>query len=105
MVYFCADDYGLCEISSNRIEQCENKGVLNKISIFPNFEKINIEKLPKNTSVSLHLNLVEGKCMANPDEIDLIADKNGNLKHTFCGLLKLNLLQKKKNTAFAVFLR
>lgn len=96
MVYFCADDYGLCEISSNRIEQCANKGVLNKISIFPNFEKINIEKLPKNTSISLHLNLVEGKCMANAEDISLIANKNGVFKHTFAGLFKLNLFQPEK---------
>ena len=34
--------------------------------------------------------------MADADEINLIADKNGNLKHTFGGLLKLNLFHGKK---------
>ena len=34
--------------------------------------------------------------MACEDEIDLIADKNGNLKHTFGGLLKLSLLHSKE---------
>ena len=34
--------------------------------------------------------------MANADEIDLIADKNGNLKHDFGGLFKLGLFSSKK---------
>lgn len=98
MVYFCADDYGLNEASSRRIIECIEKGGLNKVSVFPNFEQVSLEEILKNKKIliSLHLNLVEGKCMANPEEIDLIADKNGNLKHTFGGLFKLWLLNGKK---------
>lgn len=98
MIYFCADDYGLNDISSIRIQQCVTDGVLNKVSVFPNFEKIDLQEIlnNKNVRISLHLNLVEGKCMANADEIDLIADKNGNLKHDFGGLFKLGLFSSKK---------
>ena len=98
MIYICADDYGLCDISSMHIQQCIDEGALNKVSVFPNFEKVDLHKLlnDKNVRISLHLNLVEGKCMADADEINLIADKNGNLKHTFGGLLKLNLFHGKK---------
>lgn len=96
MIYFCADDYGLCDISSMHIQQCIDEGVLNKVSVFPNFGQVDFQKiLNKDVRVSLHLNLVEGKCMANPGEVDLIADKDGNFKHTFGGLLKLSLLRKK----------
>lgn len=96
MIYFCADDYGLCSEVSAHIKECIDKGAINKVSIFPNFDKIDLNKIGKDIKVSLHLNLVEGKCMANSDEIDLIADKDGNFKHTFGGLFKLNLLKRKK---------
>ena len=76
--------------------QCVEKGALNKVSIFPNFGKIDLQKMPDGTRISLHLNLVEGKCLANPDGIDLLVDKNGNFKNTFTGLFKLNLLKRKK---------
>ena len=79
MIYFCADDYGLCETSSMHIQQCIDNGGLNKVSIFPNFEQVDLSKL-KNIRLSLHLNLVEGRCMSDVTEIDLIADENGNFK-------------------------
>ena len=98
MIYFCADDYGLNDISSVHIQECIDKGALNKVSVFPNFQKVNIDKI-KNTRISLHLNLAEGKCMS--EGLDLIADQNGNFKHTFGGLFRLNLLQRKKLEAEA----
>lgn len=98
MIYFCADDYGLSDISSMHIQQCVDDGILNKVSVFPNFDKVDLDKIRrnKNIRISLHLNLVEGKCMADAAEIDLLADEIGNLKHTFGGLLKLNLFHRKK---------
>lgn len=98
MIYISADDYGLCDISSMRIKQCIDKGALNKVSVFPNFDAVDLNEILKNKNVRvcLHLNLVEGKCMANSDEIDLIADKNGDFKYTFGGLFKLNLFHKKE---------
>ena len=98
MIYFCADDYGLCNSTSERIHKCIDEGALNKVSVFPNLDRIDLRKISedKNIRVSLHLNLVEGKCMADADEIDLIADKNGNFKHTFEGLFRLGLFHGKK---------
>ena len=95
MIYFCADDYGLNDVSTSRIRRCIEEGVLNKVSVFPNFDEVDLLSL-KDIRISLHLNLVEGKCMANPTEIDLISDEKGNLKHTFGGLLKLSLFNRKR---------
>lgn len=95
MIYFCADDYGLNDVSSMHIEQCINKGILNKVSVFPNFDSINFEKI-QNTRISLHLNLVEGRRMSDAGEISLIADQNGNFKHTFGGLFKHNVFRRKQ---------
>lgn len=97
MIYFCADDYGLDATSSMRIQRCIDEGILNKVSVFPNLEQVDLCKIGKNKEVrlSLHLNLVEGKCMANADEIDLLADPNGRFKHTFGGLFKASLFAGK----------
>ena len=80
------------------IKQCVDEGILNKVSVFPNFERVNSEDIQKNKSVrlSLHLNIVEGRCMADRGELNLITDKDGNFIHTFCGLFKLNLFHRKK---------
>lgn len=98
MVYICADDYGWNESASLRIEQCAKLGALHKVSVFPNLGNVDLQKVAehKDVRLSLHLNLVEGKCMADANLVDLIADEAGNLKHTFVGLLKLNLFQGKK---------
>lgn len=98
MIYICADDYGLSESISSDILKCAEKGGLNKVSVFPNFDKIDIKKITeiKKTQISLHLNLVEGKCMSDKCEIDLIAESNGNFKHTFLGLLMLSIFHQKK---------
>ena len=94
MIYFCADDYGLCDVSSMRIKECTEKGVLNKVSVFPNLDNIDTVKMQKNVTLSLHLNLVEGRCMAK--ELNLIADTDGIFKHTFGGLLKLYLFHRRE---------
>lgn len=98
MIYFCADDYGLCDSASAHIQKCIDKGALNKVSVFPNFDTIDLYKISgnKNILISLHLNIVEGKCMAAAHEVDLIADKKGNLKHSFGGLFKLSIFHRKK---------
>ncbi len=96
MIYFCADDYGLNEVSSLRIKKCADEGVLNKISVFPNFDNVDLNEITDNAKVSLHINLVEGKAMAQAEKNGLLTDENGNFIHAFGGLFKLSLLKKKK---------
>lgn len=99
MIYISADDYGLCDAASEHIMECVSCGAINKVSIFPNFDEVDLSKFAKDTRLSLHLNLVEGKCMADPGEIPLLADKAGNLKHSFTGLLKSSILHPKEFSA------
>ena len=98
MIYFCADDYGLNRTASQRIQKCITEGPLNKVSVFPNFDNPDPGKLvaDKDVLLSLHLNLVEGKCMAEAGGTDLITDDKGYFKYTFGGLLGLNLFKAKK---------
>ncbi len=98
MIYFCADDYGLCESASLHIQQGVEEGVLNKVSVFPNLNKVDLSKISKNKKIriSLHINLVEGKCMATPAEVSLLADENGNFKYRFGGLFKSAMFNSKE---------
>lgn len=97
VIYLCADDYGLCPDASERIWQCATEGVLNKISIFPNFDTIDLDQLLSHEKLrlSLHLNLVEGKCLSPAHKIPLLADERGNLKNAFGGLLLHSFLHPK----------
>ena len=98
MIYFCADDYGLDETSSKRILNCVHEGVINKVSVFPNLGYSDLGELvnKEGLRISLHLNLVEGRCMANAEEVRLLADENGNFKYDFGGLLKTAILHRKE---------
>lgn len=98
MIYICADDYGLSEISSARIQKCIDGGILNKVSILPNFNSVDFKKVlsEKEVYLSLHLNLVEGKCVSDKDKVKLLTDEKGNFKYSFTGLLKLSFTKKKE---------
>ena len=98
MIYFCADDYGLSEESSMHIQELIDNGFLDQVGVFPNIGQADLAKMleKRNVRISLHLNLVEGKCMADADTVDLLVDANGNLRHTFVGLLIQSLLHTKK---------
>ena len=98
MVYFCADDYGISHESNNHIEECIKKGALNRISVLPNgdFNDLKERLAVLDAKISLHINLVEGRPLSNPDDIDLIATKDGYFKHSFIGLFFLSLSKKRK---------
>ena len=98
MIYFCADDYGISKEYNKRIEECVEKGTLNKVSILPNGEIDGfVEKFSdKDVLLTLHLNLVEGRPLSNPEEIDLLVDENGCFKYSFIGLFLMSFSGKRK---------
>jgi len=97
MIYVCADDYGLSAPSSERILNCAKNGALNKISVFVNFEKIDVKRLKSESGaeLSLHLNLVEGKAVCG-SKLSLLTDADGRFRHTFFGLLMLSVFRGKE---------
>ena len=99
MVYFCADDYGISEGANSRIENCLENGVLNKVSVLPNGEISDFkQRLSGNntTTLSLHINLVEGRPLSGPNDIDLLISDNGYFKYSFIGLFFLSISNKRK---------
>ena len=98
MVYFCADDYGLSYNGNSRIENCLKNGVLNKISVLPNGELANFKQsfLSSDAVLSLHINLIEGYPLSNPEDVDLLITDDGCFKYSFLGLLLLSFSSKRK---------
>uniref|UniRef100_UPI00388F739C ChbG/HpnK family deacetylase n=1 Tax=Methanobrevibacter sp. TaxID=66852 RepID=UPI00388F739C len=98
MIYFCADDYGISIDGNRRIENCLKNGVLNKVSVLPNGEISDFKQRlsGSNTTLSLHINLVEGRPLSGPNDIDLLISDNGCFKYSFIGLLFLSISNKRK---------
>ncbi len=90
MTEFHADDYGLFTAQSERILKCCREGVLNGTSIFANGEEIAdcLEMLPEDgLSVSVHLNLMQGRCLAPKEQLPLLVDDAGIFSVSFLTLL------------------
>lgn len=97
-IYFCADDYGISAEGNDCIADCLENGILNKVSVLPNGETTDFKKrlTDLNATISLHINLVEGYPMSNPEDVSLLLANNKNFKHSFIGLLLLSLSPKRK---------
>ena len=90
MTEFHADDYGLFIEQSRRILRCWEKGALNGTSIIPNGENLVncLSMLPdEGLSVTVHLNLMQGHCLADPAEVSLLVDSRGIFSTSFAKLL------------------
>ncbi len=98
MIYFCADDYGISEGANSRIENCLENGVLNKISVLPNGEISDFKQrlTDNNTTLSLHINLVEGRPLSESNDVDLLISDKGYFKYSFVGLFFLSMSNKRK---------
>ena len=96
---FHADDYGLFLEQSERILECFRHGVLNGTSIIANGPELDecLEMLPdKGMQFTVHLNLMQGQCLAAAEEVPLLADKKGQFRVTFLQLLFSGCLGKRE---------
>ena len=96
MIEFHADDFGLFTRQSQRILNCSKNGVLNGVSIMPNSIYLPecmqmLYKNDKDMSVTIHLNLVEGKCLSEIKDVDLLVNKDGIFNISFGKLLLASL--------------
>ena len=99
MTEFHADDYGLFTAQSKRILQCKETGALNGISIIPNGDELAdcLSLLPDTgLSLTVHLNLMQGHCLAEPSSVSLLTDENGVFSVGFCKLLFCSLVGKRE---------
>ena len=90
MTEFHADDYGLFLEQSERILECFEHGVLNGTSIISNGPELDecLKILPeKGMRFTVHLNLMQGQCLAPASEVPLLADERGQFHVSFSKLL------------------
>lgn len=100
-----ADDFGITPVQAKEIlslsSSCNGIGALNSVSIFANspaFDEAASLAQPYVDRgvlrVCLHLNLVEGPSLSNPERIPLLVNEHGMFKNNFIGLLKLGIINK-----------
>lgn len=93
-----ADDYGLTMNTSKDIMKGINAGKLCSISVMPNmtcyeeareyfYKKISSNKMP---AVSVHLNFMEGYCIADKSELSYLVDEGGLFNISWGSLVKYN---------------
>ncbi len=105
-VIFHADDFGIDPVQSTRILDCCGgagaPGLLNSLSIFANSLRFDecaelLERKLASLSgrpdaqqllIGLHVNLVEGHCVADPAQVPMLVDGDGMFDLGFLGLLK-----------------
>lgn len=98
-IEYHADDYGLFFAQSKRILDCHTRGKLNGISILPNSRDLEacmalLKPIRDEISVTIHLNLIEGKCLTAPRKG--MTDPDGILRGNFGSLLLRSWLPGRK---------
>lgn len=100
-----ADDFGISPGQSERILACAPEGggggALNSLSVIvtgPRFRECAalLRARADGLLVGLHVNLVEGRCAADPGEIPLLVDERGMFDRGFAGLLLMSLRHPKE---------
>ena len=88
-----ADDLGICRGITDRIIETHREGCVRRTSIVANGEAFQyaVAMLRENPDLawSVHLNLVEGRCLGPKQDLSLLVDKRGWFKQSF---LRLRLL-------------
>ena len=100
-IFLHADDYGLSPQTSAQILACCQSGLLDGISILPNFScfeedmKLLCDAQPafsRTVTCSVHLNLIEGPCVADPAQIRDLVDDRGFLCSSWGKLFLVSFL-------------
>lgn len=94
MIYYHADDFGITTKQADIILDCCQNGKCNSISIMPNSPQLLqchdvINQLSdKNLRYVIHINLIEGHSVADPQKVTLLTNQQGMLNCSFGSLLK-----------------
>lgn len=100
-IEYHADDYGLFPGQSKRILECHDRGLLNGVSVIPNSDHLDtcmelLRPVQKDVAVTVHLNLIEGHCLCNPEEVPLLVNPEGVFRVSFGNLLVHSFLPDRR---------
>ncbi len=95
-----ADDLGISNNINKGVIDGYNSGIIKSASLCANgetFSSVINEIIPEcpDLCIGVHLNIIEGKSLTNPDKIPLLVDKNGNFNNGY-----LQLIAKSANKNF-----
>ena len=100
-IFFHADDYGVTPDQASKILCCHADGALNSISVIANVPQLeeclcilDAEDQEHQIRRVLHLNFVEGRPVAAPEQVSLLVDETGYFNCSFMQLLKWNYTKK-----------
>lgn len=98
---FHADDYGACREVSEHILDCCREGALNSLSVLPNGRDPDgcmrmLEPYRDKVKISIHFNLAEGHCLAEPSQVPLLVDERGMFHISFFKVLLWSFTGKRK---------
>ena len=96
-----ADDFGITVEQSKAIlelsDACGGHGALSSMSMFANSPAFNELVRPfvdaGKIKLGLHLNIVEGHPVSNPDDVPLLVNERGTFSHSFMGYLMASTLR------------
>jgi predicted glycoside hydrolase/deacetylase ChbG (UPF0249 family) len=72
------DDFGYKKSSDNLLIKLNQKGYIHHICVLPNFDTRSVLKLKTSrVPISLHLNLIEGRPLSPPSQIETLVDTQG----------------------------
>lgn len=108
-----ADDYAISRHVSEDIEAQIKNGSIQSVSVMPNMTTTRegiklLSPYAERLLVSVHLNLVEGKCVSEPSAIPGLADQNGYLKLSWLGIMVRSVskdFRKQAGTEFRAQIR
>lgn len=100
-VIFHADDFAANAEVSENILDCYREGALNSLSILPNSGRLDncmqlLAPYGKKIKKSIHFNLAEGHCLAEPSRVSWLVDKRGMFSISFFKVLLLSFTGKRK---------
>ena len=98
-----ADDFGITPEQSRKILECcsgvpGGRGALNSLSVLansPRFEECAalLDSRPAGLRVGVHLNFVEGPCVADPAQVPMLVDERGVFRLGYGGFLAASALR------------
>lgn len=100
-ILFHADDYGANREVSAHILDCYREGALNSLSVLPNGDCLDecmrmLEPYREQVNISIHFNLAEGHCLADPAQVPWLVDERGMFRISFLKVLLLSFGRKRK---------
>lgn len=100
-IIYHADDYGACREVSEQIRDCHRDGALCSLSVLPNGNALEesmelLAPVQGDIKVSIHFNLAEGHCLAEPSQVPLLVDERGMFNISFFQVLIWSFTWKRK---------